>query len=95
MFSFLGKRLAQMLVTFLLFQAATYFLIDAQPGDVADLLTNNPEIPASQREVIRSQLGLDKPPATKPAQKAMMEAVTKSTMVRGSLSAMISVTGRG
>jgi peptide/nickel transport system permease protein len=63
MFSFLGKRLAQMLVTFLLFQAATYFLIDAQPGDVADLLTSNPEIPASQREILRKQLGLDKPPA--------------------------------
>ncbi len=62
MWSFLGKRLVQMLVTLLLFQAATYFLIDAQPGDVADLLTANPQIPPSERTRLRQSLGLDRPP---------------------------------
>lgn len=62
MYAFLGKRFLQMLLTLFLFQAATYFLIDAQPGDIADLLTSNPEIPPSQRIVLRRDLGLDKPP---------------------------------
>lgn len=62
MYAFLGKRFLQMLLTLFLFQAATYFLIDAQPGDIADLLTSNPEIPPSQRVILRRDLGLDKPP---------------------------------
>lgn len=62
MYAFLAKRLLQMILTLFLFQAATYFLIDAQPGDIADLLVNNPEIPPSQRIVLRRDLGLDKPP---------------------------------
>jgi len=62
MWSYLGKRLAQMLITLLLFQAATFFLIDAQPGDISDLLTGNPDIPPEQREVLKRQLGLDRPP---------------------------------
>ncbi len=62
MYNFLGKRALQMVVTFFLFQAATYFLIDAQPGDIADLLTSNPEVPPSERIRLRRDLGLDKPP---------------------------------
>jgi peptide/nickel transport system permease protein len=62
MWSFLGKRLVQMLITLLLFQAATYFLIDAQPGDIADLLTLNPQIPPAERTRLRAELGLDRPP---------------------------------
>ncbi len=62
MYAYVGRRFLQMLLTLFLFQAATYFLIDAQPGDIADLLTNNPEIPPSQRAVLRRDLGLDKPP---------------------------------
>ena len=62
MYKFLGKRALQMIVTFFLFQAATYFLIDAQPGDIADLLINNPEIPPSERIRLRRDLGLDQPP---------------------------------
>ena len=61
MWSFLGKRLIQMMITLLLFQAATFFLIDAQPGDVSDLLTGNPEIPPSERDRLKEQLGLDRP----------------------------------
>ena len=62
MWKFLGRRLLQMLITLLLFQAATYFLIDAQPGDIADLLTLAPDIPPSERDRLRAELGLDRPP---------------------------------
>lgn len=62
MWAYLSKRVVQMAITLLLFQAATYFLIDAQPGDIADLLVNNPEIPPSERVRLRRELGLDKPP---------------------------------
>jgi peptide/nickel transport system permease protein len=62
MWKFLGKRLFQMLITLLLFQAATYFIMDAQPGDIADLLTLNPDIPPAERERVRRDLGLDRPP---------------------------------
>ena len=36
MWGYIGKRVIQMIITLLLFQAVTYFLIDAQPGDIAD-----------------------------------------------------------
>ena len=51
-----------MLITLLMFQAVTYFLMDAQPGDIADLLTMNPDIPPAERDRIRTDLGLDRPP---------------------------------
>ncbi len=62
MWKYLGKRLLQMFITLLMFQAVTYFLMDAQPGDIADLLTLNPDIPPAERERIRADLGLDRPP---------------------------------
>lgn len=62
MWKYLGKRFLQMLITLLLFQAVTYFLMDAQPGDIADLLTMNPDIPPAERQRVRRDLGLDKPP---------------------------------
>lgn len=62
MWSYLGKRLLQMFITLLLFQAVTYFLIDAQPGDIADLLTLNPDIPPAEGKRLRAELGLDRPP---------------------------------
>jgi len=62
MLRYIGKRLVQILITLFLFQAATYFLMDAQPGDIAELLTLNPDIPPSERQRLRVELGLDKPP---------------------------------
>ena len=62
MWGYLSKRVIQMAFTFLLFRAATYFIIDAQPGDIADLLANNPDIPPIERQRLRAELGLDKPP---------------------------------
>jgi peptide/nickel transport system permease protein len=62
MWNYLGKRVFQIIITLLLFQVGTYLLIDAQPGDIADLLTVNPDIPPAERERMRRDLGLDKPP---------------------------------
>lgn len=62
MWKYLGTRLVQMLITLLLFQVLTYLLIDAQPGDIADLLTQNPDIPPGEVQRLRMELGLDKPP---------------------------------
>lgn len=62
MWSYLSKRLLQIIITLLLFQFGTYLLIDAQPGDIADLLTLNPDIPPAERQRMRRELGLDKPP---------------------------------
>jgi len=61
MWKFLSKRLLQMLITFTLFQIATYTIIDAQPGDIADLLTMDPNIPPNERDRLRQELGLDEP----------------------------------
>jgi peptide/nickel transport system permease protein len=63
MWRFLSRRLLLMLITLLLFQTITYFLMDAQPGDIADLLTLNPQIPPAERQRLRATLGLDRPPA--------------------------------
>jgi len=54
-------RLAQVLVTYLLFLTAVYFLIDAQPGDFGSMYYDNPKLTALQRETIRAEMGLDKP----------------------------------
>ena len=62
MWKYLGKRFLQMLVTLILFQVITYLLMDAQPGDIADLLTLNPDIPPAEVQRLRQELGLNKPP---------------------------------
>lgn len=56
------RRMFQMFITLLLFQAATFFLLLAQPTDIADLLTSNPDIPPAEGDRLRQELGLDKPP---------------------------------
>ncbi len=61
MWSYIGKRIVQMFITLLLFQIATYILIDLQPGDVTDLLIGNPDITAAERARIAADLGLDGP----------------------------------
>jgi peptide/nickel transport system permease protein len=63
MWKFLGRRLLQMIITLFLFQTVLYFIVDAQPGDIADLLTMDPNIPPAERGRLRRTLGLDRPPA--------------------------------
>lgn len=58
---FLLTRLAQNIFTFFLFLTVVYFLLDAQPGDFADLYLSDPRLTPEMREVLRANLGLDKP----------------------------------
>ncbi|GMQ77936.1 MAG: ABC transporter permease [Anaerolineae bacterium] len=62
MWAYVGKRIIQMMITLLLFQAATFALLELQPIDIADLLTGNPDIPPAERDRLRAELGLDRPP---------------------------------
>jgi peptide/nickel transport system permease protein len=62
MWQYLAKRLLSMVVTLLLFQGVTYLLLDAQPGDIADLLTLDPSIPPAESQRLREDLGLTRPP---------------------------------
>ncbi len=62
MWLYLAKRFVLMLFTLVLFQIITYLMIDAQPGDVAELLTMNPDIPPGEVQRMRQELGLDRPP---------------------------------
>lgn len=61
MFKFLLGRLAQMAVLFVIFLSLVWFMLQLMPGDVADALTLNPEIPMSVRIELRERLGLNEP----------------------------------
>jgi peptide/nickel transport system permease protein len=55
------KRIAQNVFTFFLFLTMIYFLMDAMPGDYADIYLNDPRLTPQQRAILRQNLGLDKP----------------------------------
>ncbi len=56
------RRLGQIVITFFLFQTLTFFLLYAQPGDIANQYLLNPNLPPDAAEKLRAELGLDKPP---------------------------------
>ena len=58
---YLVRRIAQNILTFFLFLTMVYLLLDAVPGDFADLYLNDPRLTPETRAILRSQLGLDKP----------------------------------
>jgi peptide/nickel transport system permease protein len=58
---YLISRLVQNLFIFILFLVVVYFLIDAQPGDFGNIFLSDPRLTPTQRAIIRSNLGLDKP----------------------------------
>ena len=58
---FLLRRFLQNIVTFFLFLTAVYLLLDAQPGDFADLYLSDPRLTPEQRQILRANLGLDRP----------------------------------
>ena len=58
MLKFIGKRLIQMFLLFVLFLTAVFFLLNAQPGDITSQFLD-PTIPAANRELIAQRLGLD------------------------------------
>jgi peptide/nickel transport system permease protein len=58
---FIGRRLIQMFITFLIFQALLFLLLEIQPGDFADQFYGNPQITPAARESLIQDFGLDKP----------------------------------
>lgn len=58
---YIAKRLLQNVFTFFLFLTMVYIMLDAQPGDYANIYTQDPRLTPEQRAILRSRLGLDKP----------------------------------
>lgn len=61
MLKFIGQRLLQMLLLFVLFLTILFFLLEAQPGDLSQQFVGNPEIPPEAKQIIIERLGFDKP----------------------------------
>jgi peptide/nickel transport system permease protein len=59
---YVGRRLIQVAVTLVIFQSLLFVILDAQPGDITNLYLTNPKITPEARDVIRANLGLDRPP---------------------------------
>jgi len=55
------KRILQMLLLFVIFLTILFFLLNAQPGDISRQFLGNPNIPPEAKEMLRHQLGLDRP----------------------------------
>jgi peptide/nickel transport system permease protein len=55
---YVGKRIAQSLIVFLVFLTATYFLLQAQPGDISDQFLSNPKLTPEVRAQYAERLGL-------------------------------------
>jgi len=58
MFKYIGKRVVQMVLLFVVFLSILFFLLEAQPGDFASQFLD-PRIPAENQNRIRETLGLD------------------------------------
>ena len=58
---YLLRRIAQNVLTYFFFLTLVYVLIDAQPGDYANIYLGDPRLTPDQREILRARLGLDKP----------------------------------
>ncbi len=62
MWKYILRRTAQVIITLFIYLFITYFLLDAQPGDIT-LQYVNPRFTESQRQALRIRLGLDRPVA--------------------------------
>ena len=62
MVKYVLKRLGQVVVTLVVFQSLLFVILDAQPGDIVNLYLQNPKVTREAADVIRANLGLDKPP---------------------------------
>lgn len=60
MWKYLLNRLFQILATLFIFLALSYFILDAQPGDIT-LQYMNPRFTDEQRQALQHRLGLDRP----------------------------------
>jgi len=59
--AFIGKRLIQMLILFVIFLTILFFLLDAQPGDLSQQYIGNPDIPPEEKARLAERLGFDQP----------------------------------
>jgi len=55
---YIGKRTLQNVLVFFVFLTATFFLLQAQPGDISDQFLSNPKIPPEARQQYAERLGL-------------------------------------
>lgn len=60
MWKYVVNRMVQIIVTLVVFFGLTYFILDAQPGDIT-MLYMNPRFTPAQREMLQTRLGLDRP----------------------------------
>src|SRR4030042_6842224 len=60
MWKYILRRTVQVIITLFIYLLITYFLLDAQPGDMT-LQYMNPRFTESQRQALRIRLGLDRP----------------------------------
>lgn len=58
MLKFIGKRTVQNILVFIVFLTATFFLLQAQPGDITDQFLSNPKITPEVRQQFAERLGL-------------------------------------
>ena len=58
---YIVRRVGQNILTYFFFLTMVYLLIDAQPGDYANIYLGDPRLTPDQREILRARLGLDKP----------------------------------
>lgn len=64
MFHYISRRLLQAIPTVFGITLITYLIMLAAPGDPLTLLTFDPSTTAEDTQILRRQLGLDKPPLT-------------------------------
>lgn len=57
----LARRLIQMVLLFLVFLTLVFFLLQAQPGNAATQLSQNPDVPPEARQIMAARLGIDQP----------------------------------
>jgi peptide/nickel transport system permease protein len=62
MWKYLLNRTIQIIITLIVFLALSYFILDAQPGDIT-LQYVNPRFTEEQRQALKVRLGLDRPVA--------------------------------
>ena len=61
MTTYILKRTAQILLTLFVFLSIVFFIVNAQPGDVSNLYSLNPELPPETRENLRDLFGVNEP----------------------------------
>lgn len=59
--NYIFRRIAQIIITLVVFQTLLFVILDAQPGDITLQYLTNPRVTPEMREQMRVNLGLDKP----------------------------------